>query len=537
MNKEGPEKIVNRGYCERCLRVVPVEREVRDNRVYLRRECPDCGPGETVISRDAKSYFEKRRMCGYVGDAQATCALNCIDCKIHRQPNLVMIDVTNRCNMNCPICVANIPAMGFEFNPPLAYFEKIFKHVSQFTPRPRVEFFGGEPTCRDDLPELLELARRYRLPVRIVSNGVRFADEEYCKKVLSFGPRILLGLDGVKPEIQTKLRKNPHSLDKKIKAIDNIEAFSKSKITILCTTGVGVSEEQLPGLVQLCHEKREIISILGLLPLEAKSGPEDVELESNTVEDIERLVTECFPGTEFVPAGMLQQLDNYQKTFNKRITFGGSHPNCETVTLMVADEHAYHPVSEYLKVPFPQFVEELVEWDRQMGPRLERGLLGRLFGRFGRKVHMGASFFRFARRRIKIRKILGPNPVWNALRMVGRKLTTGKQWKKLVRRYMGVRGLLMVTVLPYEGTGGIESARLVHCPVSFAGEHPKTGDVILVPFCSYFSFKNELLSNSSERWGTTRDKTPSALPSAVPAQDVPAEESPVPEYVASSKNR
>ena len=47
--------------------------------------------------------------------------------------------------------------MGFEFEPGIEYFEKIFKYYSKFEFPPSVQLFGGEPTMRKDVLKLITL--------------------------------------------------------------------------------------------------------------------------------------------------------------------------------------------------------------------------------------------------------------------------------------------------------------------------------------------------------------------------------------------
>ncbi|NIO13772.1 MAG: radical SAM protein, partial [Xanthomonadales bacterium] len=84
--------------------------------------------------------------CAYVG-----CDLECVDCPHKTEPSFVFLDVTNRCNLNCPICINNTPSMGFVFEPPLEYFQQVFSRLHHYRPRPPVQLFGGEPTVREDL--------------------------------------------------------------------------------------------------------------------------------------------------------------------------------------------------------------------------------------------------------------------------------------------------------------------------------------------------------------------------------------------------
>ncbi|KPL08813.1 hypothetical protein AMJ85_07800 [candidate division BRC1 bacterium SM23_51] len=509
MTDTATKKITNRGFCEHCHTIVPLRHQAREGKMYLVKDCPNCGTVETMVSSDAERYMEKRRLCEYEGEAQATCHLNCVDCNHGFTPKLVHLDVTNRCNMNCPICAANVQAMGFDFNPPMEYFEKIFKELAKYDPKPRVQFFGGEPTVRDDFIEIVRLARKYRLPARVATNGIRLADEQYCKELLDTRVHLLFAFDGRHPDIYKKMRKSPRALELKLKALDNVKnynvrpgsgEFSSRRITILSAVGLGINDKHMDDFFQFCHERREQISVVAIIPLQVTPGPEQVAPQSTSIEDVERICADAIPGVEFIPTAMLQMFETIQETFDVRITFGGTHPNCETVTILIADEERYRPVSDYLKTSFGELVESVIAWDRRMGEKLKGSWIARLFGKRGRQLVVGWGLVRLAPRYIRIGKFIGPNPIRNLARMVWRKVTTGKQWKKLIRRYSGVRGVMRLIILPYEDEGWLETARLMTCPVAFVYEHPKTRKVELMPFCSWLVYKNDILRATAEHY-------------------------------------
>ena len=494
--------LVNNGYCESCNRRLPVTRVERENSLYLHRECPECGPQDVLISRDARAYYEKREFMDYKGEAERTCSLDCAHCGHSVAPTFVVVDVTNRCNMNCPICLANIPAMGMVFNPPLAYFERLFDSVATLRPLPKIQLFGGEPTMREDLLDIMKMIRKRGMTSRLVTNGLKLADEGYCKDVLKYNPQILLGLDGVNAEIQTKLRKHPGSLKQKLQAIDNIGKHTKSKITIMCTTAAGTSEELLPDLFKLMYEKRDFINRIMLIPLQATAGPETIGIESSTVEDVEHLMEKCFHGLEFVPAGAVRRMTHIMGEFGKGISIGGSHPNCECFALMVAEPDAqeFRPIAEYLDTSYKGAVKDLMEWDKTVGAQIEHGFLSRVFGEKGKRLHLGTALILWLLRRTKVRRLLGPKPFSTLSSILWKKITTGKKLRKMFQEKTGNRTLLEVIILPYEEPGCLESARLKDCPVSFVCEHPETGDPTLLPFCAYFVDKNMILAKTNERW-------------------------------------
>ncbi|MFW6303830.1 MAG: radical SAM protein, partial [Candidatus Sumerlaeota bacterium] len=276
-------EVRNRGICSKCHKITPVRHETRDGKIYLIKDCPDCGVTETVVSNNAERYLGKRDLMGYEGEAQQTCSLDCVHCKNHKNPTLVFIDVTNRCNMNCPICLANIPAMGFRFDPPMSYFEKIFEKLSQMDPKPKIQLFGGEPTVREDLVDMINLAKeKYGLQARVVTNGLRLANEEYCKKLVSTGAQLMYSFDGEDAEIYAKTRKHPKAFERKIQGLENLGKYRKSKITLMTCVGEGINDKHMADMVQFCHDRRSYIAALDLIPLTAHWGPEEIGYDSAT---------------------------------------------------------------------------------------------------------------------------------------------------------------------------------------------------------------------------------------------------------------
>ena len=72
--------------------------------------------------------------------------------------------------------------------------------------RPRIELFGGEPTVRDDLFDIIRMARQNGLPVSVVTNSVKLADEQYCKEMCDAKVDLILAFDGRDPEIYERMR-------------------------------------------------------------------------------------------------------------------------------------------------------------------------------------------------------------------------------------------------------------------------------------------------------------------------------------------
>ncbi len=489
------------GVCNKCRKTAPATYENRDERIYLVKHCEVCGDTEALVSSSAKRWQEKRDLCGYAEESARNCSLNCTSCNHGKPPSLVFLDVTNRCNMNCPICLANITAMGFQFDPPMSYFEKVFKAVAAIQPRPKIQLFGGEPTVRRDLVDIIRLAKSYGLSARVVTNGLKMADEEYCKNLLATGTQLMFAFDGRHPDIYSKIRKNPKTLEQKIAGLDNVRKYRKSKVTIMCCVGLGVNDEYMADTIEFLHDRRDYIAALDLIPLVETWGPEQVEAGNTTIDDVENIMANAIPGTEFIPAGMLYHIRTLKENFDLgRLTFGGAHPNCESVTALVSDGERYRPLSNYLRCSFSSLAKQIIDIDQEMGRKLPASLWSKLFGKKGRQFVLASKLFFLLRRSINFKEVFGGNATARTIKILFG-LLRGKKMKNLLRRHTKCQSLLRIIVLPFEEPDNVESERLVECPAAFAYEHPMTRDIQFMPVCSWCIYKDSILRLTSERYG------------------------------------
>jgi len=89
------------------------------------------------------------------------------------RPMMAMVEVTNRCNMDCPVCFsdANNPSHDVPFAEVCRRLERLLAVTG--TPVP-IQLSGGEPTLHRDLTAIVAHARRlgYR-NVELITNGIR----------------------------------------------------------------------------------------------------------------------------------------------------------------------------------------------------------------------------------------------------------------------------------------------------------------------------------------------------------------------------
>jgi len=507
----------NLGVCERCRQRMPATHVVRDGKVYLRKDCPACGPTEALVSSNAAAWRRKRELCEFDADAPGACSLDCASCGHEHHQRTVFLDVTNRCNMNCPICLVNIPGMGFEFNPPLAYFRKVLAALAELDPKPTVELFGGEPTLREDLFDIVALCREFGLKPRIFTNGLRLADEGYCRRLCDAKVPLVISFDGRDPEIYRKLRRNGDSYARKLRALENLKKHARRKNTILCCVARHINDRHMADLVQFCHENQDVVSSLHLIPLteawEEGAFAADV---TTTLDDVEQIMSDAFPGegVEFVPAGLGQCLEPVLPFFGRQgWTYGRAHPNCDSMAILVSDGARYRPLSHYLKRPLDDLARDVRELCKRLAGKLAGLDPERPFQRWRGRLLILRSLLRPMLRSLNLRRIFKGHPAIRLLRILAG-LALGTKPGDLLRRHTNVQGTLRLAVLPFEEYHSVESARVERCPSAFVFEDPATGRVRTVPVCAWPLYRAEVLRGLAEKYAS-RPRLAPALESEV----------------------
>jgi len=527
---------MNTAMCVSCQKIVPAGIDRRGDKIYLVKDCPDCGRSEALVSSDAERYMNKHALD--LEEKAGSCKVNCMGCN-HKKPNLVFVDITNRCNMYCPICVNNTPGMGFLFEPPLEYFEKVFAYFGSFRPRPAIQLFGGEPTVRKDLLEIIRIARRHGLSCRLVTNGLALKNLELCKELAKERVFFLVAYDGANPQTYKDLRGTAKVLDIKHRAIDNICSIPRTKMTLMSMVARGYNDKDLAELFQFCHERRDTIRGIYFMPLAHSWNPEEFDLkpERITLEDIENVVADAFPDEriDFIPAGFASQLKTLLDILKvKALPFVGAHPNCESVYLLVSDGEKYIPLSHFIKGSLFDLGHDLMDIERR-ARKWVQGVDSTGFGKFLTKIGLrqawlrGRTYLAFLGlmfRRVRLTRLLkgeGRSKLVTLLmsplafvlaililarvrlnRHLKKKGPLGDFLRMLADRF-AVRGVLQLFILPFEDKENIEGERLFRCPTSFGYYDPKLDEVRYVPVCAWQLFKKDKMREIAEYYGNAHE--------------------------------
>src|SRR5712692_4292633 len=223
---------LTRSLCPReaCRRVIDAHILLRDNKVFMRKRCPEHGVFEALVYGDAQAYTASARFnkpgtipLQYSTAVEHGCPHDCGLCPDHQQHACVgIIEVNSACNMACPLCFAEA---GAGFNLTLAEVEGILDHLIETEGNPEVvQFSGGEPSIHPQIIEMMKAAKKRNIRhVMLNTNGKRIADDDaFLRQLSELHPSIYFQFDGFEAETYRMLRGEPDILSQKLRALDRL---------------------------------------------------------------------------------------------------------------------------------------------------------------------------------------------------------------------------------------------------------------------------------------------------------------------------
>ncbi|MDA9408198.1 radical SAM protein [Bradyrhizobium sp. CCBAU 45384] len=246
--------------CEVCLKLVPTKIQILDNEVWYEKRCREHGVQSTLVSTDA-AYWRLCKDFIKPGDrplqfqhrTEFGCPYDCGLCSDHEQHScLALIEITEHCNLTCPVCFAESAPTRTRFTP-LATVDKMLDALVASEGEPDlVQISGGEPTLHPDFFEILDAVRARPIRhVMINTNGLRIAREKDFVARLAENKRgleVYLQFDSLQRDALVNLR----GADlRKIRqqALENLEHFGVST-TLVATIKRGINDAEIGDIVR-----------------------------------------------------------------------------------------------------------------------------------------------------------------------------------------------------------------------------------------------------------------------------------------------
>lgn len=345
---------LTRSICPDCRRVIDAKILLRDNKVYMRKRCPDHGEFEALIYGDAEMYTKSARFnkpgtipLEFHSTIQRGCPYDCGLCPDHQQHTcLGIIEVNSACNMDCPLCFANA---GAGFNLTLEEVEEILDSLIAAEGSPEVvQFSGGEPSIHPKIGEMMRAAKRRNIRyVMLNTNGKRIADDDaFLAELAEIRPAIYFQFDGFESETYRIIRGEPDILETKLRALDRLAAVGLD-VVLVPAVERGVNLREVGAIVEFAVRHPAVRGInfqpafhagrhMAFDPLQRLTIPDILkELEQQTsgmftVSDFVPVPC-CFPtcnsvtyalieGEDVLPLPRVLNVDDYLDYITNRVT-------------------------------------------------------------------------------------------------------------------------------------------------------------------------------------------------------------------------
>lgn len=255
--------------CSRCRQIVPGKVVSAGQDVFLVRFCPDHGEAEALIWHGLEEYLARQRSVkpawqplASFGDASAPCPEGCGFCDRHEQHLcLPIIDITSRCNLECPVCLVSAGGSG---DMTAGEFRVILDALCEAEAQVDVlNLSGGEPLLHPGLLALIDeaLGRSQIVRVSISTNGLVFLEEASLVHELKARDVIVaLQLDGFSESIYRALR-GRSLLGRKLRSLDTLgEVGITTSLTM--TAAGGVNDDQFGSMLDLLFSREHIVSMM-----------------------------------------------------------------------------------------------------------------------------------------------------------------------------------------------------------------------------------------------------------------------------------
>lgn len=354
--------------CPECNAKLPATLFEENGRVYMEKSCPEHGPVKDLIFSDVDMYMRMLDWHYDVGQGVAnptvTGAQNCPDdcgmCDLHASHTvLANMDLTNRCNLSCPICFANSNVQDYIYEPSFEEVRQMLQNLRDQRPVAGriIQFAGGEPTLHPDWFRILTLANELGFShVQCATNGIKFAEPGFAEKSKEAGLHTLyLQFDGVENALYKEIRGTDKLLDIKLQAIEQVRKAGL-KIVYVPTIVGGVNDDQVPKIVQFALDNIDVSSGISFQPVALTGRIDDAERAKLrfTLSDLARKVNELgfSDDSDWFPLSCTSPISQLVSAFrgeeNCTIT---CHPHCGLGTYFFVDQNRKPtPITRFVNI-------------------------------------------------------------------------------------------------------------------------------------------------------------------------------------------
>ena len=382
--------------CPECGKALDAEVFDEEGKILIKKTCDEHGEFINTYWSDDELYDRvenykptvtriENPTIDYVGDCPSNCGL----CSKHETSTVLgLIDVTNRCNLRCPVCFANAAAAGYLYEPTQDEIRQMLRNLRNLKPHPTpaIQYAGGEPTVRKDIVELVAMAKEEGFThVQIATNGLRLAKRENLAQELKDAGlnTVYLAFDGVTPEPYINNRGRDLFADK-VQAIENCRKANLG-VVLVPTLVKGVNDHQVGEIIKFAFDHSENIYGVNFQPVSfaGRTPADHVEEQRITIPDFVNIINDVTDGEvspdAFYPPSSVEPIAEFISRLDgedsAKVTLN-CHQHCGIATYVFRDKTEGDGKDKLIPITDFVDVDDLFKKFEEYNKRLEEGKFG-----------------------------------------------------------------------------------------------------------------------------------------------------------------
>ncbi len=310
-----------------CLEDVPALVVRRNNAVLLRKSCDKHGWSEIVLSTRAEFYARLDDMYFRIMDEE-------------KPVGEYEIWLTLACDTECTIChLGSAKSDGILCDPSLQDVEAFIRK----TPCSSYVLSGGEPTCRDDIFEIIRIFKKHGKTVTMHTNGLKLRDKGFAAQLKQSGlDRVNLQFDGFCRDSYKTLR-GTDQLDAKLRQLDHLKLLDVP-VDLNMTVARNVNDSDVGNVIEYAA-KNPFIKGVNFFTICLLGGVRDWSLDNYIMPDevVDHLEEKTAHKITRKSVFLFQKLHLAMKSWQ-----GQRFCLYSQIYLLVRNGDSYEPIDKYL---------------------------------------------------------------------------------------------------------------------------------------------------------------------------------------------
>ncbi|MDI6806506.1 MAG: radical SAM protein, partial [Candidatus Aenigmarchaeota archaeon] len=251
---------------------------------------------------------------------------------------------------------------GYIYEPTKEQIRNMLQNLRNNKPVPTnaIQFSGGEPTVREDLPELIKLAKSLGFDhVEVNTNGIAIFNKGplYIEKLVEAGMDTLyLQFDGFGEEIYKKTR-GVDLTEKKLKIIEYCRKVGFKSVVLVVTLVNDVNTHQVGKIIRYAAENNDVVRCVNFQPVSITGRMDRRKLKrarvtnSDLIELIEKQTDGEIKAGDFYPVPFVVSFARAMGAIKgKNYPEFTCHPYCGTATFIFVEDGKIVPISKYVNL-------------------------------------------------------------------------------------------------------------------------------------------------------------------------------------------